>query len=301
MPGILVVRETPPMASLTGTGIWAAPLRYGDPTAAGEAAAELEGLGYSALWLPDVGGDLFSSVENLLQATSSVTIATGILNLWMHEPAEAAAQHARLTEAHGRRFLMGIGVSHQPFIDLSEAGRYTKPLARMREFLDGLDSAPTPVPVDERVLAALGPKMLELAGERTAGTHPYLVTPEHTAVAREALGPDRLVLPEQAVVLEKEPEAARTIARAHLATYLGLPNYTNNWKRIGFTDDDLEAGGSDRLVDAFVAWGDERVIVERVQAHRDAGADHVCIQVLTSEPWAFPLVEWRALAPALTA
>lgn len=288
------------MTSLTGTGVWAAPLRYGDAAAAADAAAELEALGYSAAWLPDVGGDVFASVENLLHATSSLTVATGILNLWMHEPQEAASQHARLTEAHGRRFLMGIGVSHAPLIDLAEAGRYTKPLTAMRTFLDGLDASQIPVPVEDRVLAALGPKMLDLAGERTAGTHPYLVTPEHTAVARDALGPGKIVAPEQAVVLESDPEAARTIARTHLAGYLSLPNYTNNWKRFGFTDDDIAAGGSDRLVDAFVAWGGDDAIVDRVQAHRDAGADHVCVQVLTANVWELPLAEWRALAPALT-
>jgi probable F420-dependent oxidoreductase len=288
------------MTPLTGTGVWAAPLRYGEPAAAADAAAELEGLGYSAVWLPDVGGDVFGSVENLLRATSSLTVATGILNLWMHAADEAASQHARLTSAHGRRFLMGIGVSHAPLIDSTTEGRYAKPLAHMRAFLDGLDAAPIPVAVEDRVLAALGPKMLDLAGERTAGTHPYLVTPEHTAVAREALGPDKLVAPEQAVVLETDPTSARAIARSHLAGYLGLPNYTNNWKRFGFTDDDIADGGSDRLVDAFVAWGGEDAIVDRVQAHRDAGADHVCVQVLTSDLWELPLVEWRALAPALT-
>lgn len=288
------------MTSLTGTGVWAAPLRYGDAAAAADAAAELEALGYTAAWIPDVGGDVFASVENLLQATTSLTIATGILNLWMHEPQDAAAQHARLTQDHGRRFVMGIGVSHAPLIDMAEAGRYTKPLAHMRAFLDGLDAASIPVAVEDRLLAALGPKMLALAGERTAGTHPYLVTPEHTAVARDALGPGKVVAPEQAVVLESDPAAARAIARSHLAGYLGLPNYTNNWKRFGFSDDDIAGGGSDRLVDAFVAWGDTDAIVARVQAHRDAGADHVCVQVLTANVWDFPLAEWRTLAPALT-
>lgn len=294
------VGKTRRMPSLTGTGIWAAPLRYGDPAMAADAAAELETLGYAAVWIPDVGGDVFASVENLLRATTSLTVATGILNLWMHEAQEAASQHARLTQTHGRRFLMGIGVSHAPLIDQAEAGRYTKPLAHMRAFLNGLDAGTPPVAVEDRVLAALGPKMLALAGERTAGTHAYLVTPEHTAVAREALGPGKLIAPEQAVVLEADPAVARAIARSHLAIYLGLPNYTNNWKRVGFTDDDIAAGGSDRLVDAFVAWGGVDAIVERVQAHRDAGADHVCVQVLNSQPQDLPLVEWRALAPALT-
>lgn len=289
------------MVALTGTGVWSAALRYGDRTLAQDATAELEALGYTAAWIPDVGGNVFASIENLLQATSSITIATGILNLWMHDADETASEHARLTGAHGRRLLMGIGVSHAPLIDNATSRRYEKPLAEMRTYLDGLDAASTPLAIEDRVLAALGPKMLALAGERTAGTHPYLVTPEHTAVARAALGPGKLVLPEQAVVLESDPATARAIARAHLAGYLSLPNYTNNWKRLGFTDDDLEAGGSDRLVDAFVAWGDEEAIVARVEAHRAAGADHVCVQVLTADLVAAPLAEWRALAPALTA
>lgn len=288
------------MPTPTGTGIWSAPLRYGDRAQAAEAAAELEQLGYTALWIPDVGGNVFASIENLLGATSTVTIATGILNLWMHEAEESAAQHDRLTAAHGRRLLMGIGVSHAPLIDNATPRRYERPLAEMRAYLDGIDAAPVPVPVDERVLAALGPKMLELAGTRTAGTHPYLVTPEHTAIAREALGPDKAVLPEQAVVLETDPAAARAVARGHLAGYLALPNYANNWKRIGFTDDDVSDGGSDRLVDALVAWGDEAAIVARIEEHRAAGADHVCVQVLTEDVMTPPLDQWRTLAPALT-
>ena len=282
-----------------GTGIWSGTLRYGDPGAAAAAAAELESLGYSALWIPDIGGDVFAAIENLLKPTSSVVVATGILNLWMHTPAETAAHHARLTTTFGPRVLVGIGVSHAPLIDRDEAGRYARPLARMREFLDGLDDAPQPLAADARVLAALGPKMLDLARARTSGSHPYLVTPDHTAVAREALGTGKYVAPEQAVVLETDPATARAIGRTHLEGYLKLPNYTNNWKRLGFTEDDIADGGSDHLVDAFVAWGDEDAIVTRVRAHRDAGADHVCIQVLTEDPAALPLAPWRTLAPAL--
>ena len=287
------------MDKITGTGIWAASLRYGDASLSTDAVAELEVLGYSAAWIPDVGGDVFGSVENLLRATNSMVIATGILNLWMHTPEQTAAEHARMTAEYGHRFLVGIGVSHAPLIDRAEAGRYTKPLAKMSEFLDGLDAAPIPLAADDRLLAALGPKMLEIAGHRTAGTHPYLVTPEHTAGARAALGPSKLVASEQAVVLETDPTAARAIARLHLSTYIGLPNYSNNWKRIGFTNEDLTNGGSDRLVDAFVVWGDEATILERVQAHRDAGADHVCVQVLTENVIVNPLEQWRLLAPAL--
>ena len=275
-------------------------LRYGDMAAVAPAATELETLGYSALWIPDVGGDLFTPLATLLGATTTATIATGILNVWMHTPEEAAAQHAQLTAAHGPRYLCGIGISHRPFIDhVNEPGTYTKPIETMATYLDGLDAAPTPLAVNDRVIAALGPKMLELARARTAGTHPYLVTPELTAKAREGIGPDGLVASEQGVVLETDPTTARQIARMHLATYLGLPNYSNNWKRQGFTDDDIADGGSDRLVDALVVWGDEATIAARVQQHRDAGADHVCIQVLTSDPRALPVDEWRTLAPAL--
>ena len=284
---------------LTGIGLWSAGLRYGDRAAAAEAATELDELGYTALWVPDVGGDVFAAVGNLLAATSTLTVATGILNLWMHEPDETAAQHAALTDEHGDRFLVGIGVSHAPLIDMAEAGRYRKPLTKIRDYLDGLDAAPTPLAPRNRVLAALGPKMLELARDRTAGVHPYLVTPEHTAVAREAVGPDRLVAPEQAVVLSTDATRARELARGHLAGYLALPNYANNWKRFGFTDDDIADGGSDRLVDALVAWGDEAEILARIDEHRAAGADHVCVQVLTDNPTDLPAEQWRELASVL--
>ena len=284
---------------LTGTGIWSSQLRYGDAGQAAEAAAELNALGYSALWVPDGGGDRFGSLDNLLGATTTATIATGILNLWMHTPAEAAAAYDRLTTTHGRRLLIGIGVSHAPLIDRKVPGTYTKPLQQLTDYLDGLDAADPPMPAEHRCLAALGPKMLEIARTRTAGTHPYLVTPEHTATARERLGAGPLVAPEQGVVLESDPDKARAIARLHLSTYIGLPNYFNNWERIGLTEADRADGGSDRLVDALVAWGDEAAIAERVQAHRDAGADHVCIQVLTDDPARFPREEWARLAPAL--
>jgi probable F420-dependent oxidoreductase len=286
---------------LSGTGIWSSTLRYGDATEAAGLAAELEELGYSTLWIPDVGGDVFAPLANLLAATSTATIATGILNVWMHTPEETAAAHARLTTEHGQRFLCGLGISHRPFIDhVNAPGTYQKPIDTMARYLDGLDTAVPPLARSDRVLAALGPKMLELARSRTAGTHPYLVTPELTAAARTGIGPDGLVASEQGVVLETDATKARDVARLHLKTYLGLPNYTNNWMRQGFTEEDLAHGGSDRLVDSLVVWGDEAAIAARVQEHRDAGADHVCIQVLTEDQRAFPAQRWRALAPALT-
>jgi probable F420-dependent oxidoreductase len=218
----------------------------------------------------------------------------------MHTPDETAAEHARLTAEHGRRLVLGLGISHQRLIDqVKQAGTYQKPLATMTTYLDDLDVATPPLAVEDRMLAALGPRMLDLARARTAGTHPYLVTPELTKAAREGIGPAGLVACEQGVVLESDPSTARQIARSHLAVYLGLPNYSNNWKRQGFTDDDLADGGSDRLVDALVVWGDETAIAARIDEHRAAGADHVCIQVLTADPAAFPSSQWRALAPAL--
>lgn len=285
---------------LAGTGIWNHMLRHADPGAVAEAAGELESLGYGVLWIPDIGGDVFTAVEHLLRSTRTAVIATGILNLWMHTAEETAQHHAALTEEFGRRFLVGIGVSHQLLIDgVKEAGTYQRPLAATRRYLDELDAQVPRLPDSDRVLAALGPKMLELARTRAAGAHPYLITPEHTATARQALGVGPLLAPEQAVALTTDVDAARALARTHLQHYLLLANYTNNWMRLGFTEDDLRNGGSDRLVDALVAWGDEDTIAARVQQHRDAGADHVCLQILTDgDPLA--LAEARALAPALT-
>ncbi|MEX5707258.1 LLM class F420-dependent oxidoreductase [Parafrankia sp. FMc6] len=283
---------------ISGVGIWSQQLRWGDQAEVADAAAELEELGYRALWIPDVGGPVFEAVEALLAATRSVTVATGILNLWMHSPADTAAGYATLTAAHGDRFLMGIGVSHAPLVDASEPGRYRRPLAAMTAFLDGLDKADQPVPPERRVLAALGPRMLQLAGSRARGVHPYLVTPEHTRQARESLGAGPLVLPEQTVILTTDADEAHAIGRDWLRGYLGLPNYANNIRRLGFTEDDV-ADASDRLFDALIAWGDEDAIRRRVDEHRAAGADHVCVQVLTADPKAFPREQWRRLAPAL--
>jgi probable F420-dependent oxidoreductase len=286
---------------LTGTGIWSGALRQGDPTEVADVAAELEQLGYSALWIGDIGGDLWGSVATLLGATEHAVVATGIANIWVRTPEETAYQHAALNAEHGRRFLLGIGVSHAQLVERIAGLEYRRPLERLSWFLDGLDAAEVPVPVDERVVAALGPKALALAGARTAGTHPYLGTPEHTAVARAALGDGAIVAPEQGLVLETDPVRARTIGRQFLARYMEAPNYTNNWRRLGFTDDDLADGGSDRLVDALIAWGDDEALAARVKAHRDAGASHVCVQVITDQEPALPRDEWRRLAPALTA
>jgi probable F420-dependent oxidoreductase len=283
---------------LTGTGIWSAHMRYGDPARIAEAAAELDDLGYSAIWIPDVGGDVLGSVEALLGAAPRITIATGILNIWMHEPAEVAQRRATWSEAWQHRFLLGLGVSHAPLIDHGNPGRYTKPFSRMVEYLDGLDQATPPFPVAARVLAALRPKMLGLARDRTAGIHPYFVPPEHIARAREIVGADATIATELAVVLDRDPTTARETARRHTAIYTTLENYTNNLRQFGYGDEDFADRGSDRLVDAIVAWGDIDAVVERVGAMRDAGADHVCIQVIRADD-ELPRADWRELAPAL--
>ncbi|WP_370499688.1 LLM class F420-dependent oxidoreductase [Mycolicibacterium sp. jd] len=284
--------------NLSGVGLWSSQLRYGNPDEAADAAAELDGLGFTALWIPDVGGPVLDSVDNLLSATEKTVIATGILNLWMHEPAEVAARYAALIETHGERFLLGIGVSHAPLIDSNEPGRYRKPLAATKAFLDGIDASPQPVPTANRVLAALGPKMLQLSATRAGGAHPYLTTPEHTRQAREVLGSGPLLLPEQSVLLTDDRDQAREVGIDWLRSYLALPNYANNLLRLGFSEDDVSSV-SDRLFDALIAWGDEDAVRRRVQEHLDAGADHVCVQVLTADPREFPREQWRRLAEAL--
>lgn len=287
------------MVNLSGVGIWSAPLRYGDQGQAADAAAECEELGFSALWIPDVGGPVFDAVGNLLAATRQTVIATGILNLWMHTPADVAASYASLTAAHGDRFLLGIGVSHAPLIDAGDPGRYRRPLHAMTSFLEELDATDNPVPVGSRVLAALGPKMLQLAAGRSRGAHPYLTTPEHTRYARERLGAGPLLLPEQTAILCSNREQAREIGTAWLNSYLALPNYANNLLRSGFSEDDI-VGVSDRLFDAIIAWGTPQAVVARIDEHRAAGADHVCVQLLDADPRAFPRQQWRQLAAALS-
>ncbi len=275
-------------------GIWSGQV-WTDRTAAKQAAAQLEQQGYGTLWFPNRVG-MFELARDLLDATQRLVIATGILSIWDNPASEVAAAHHALTQAHPGRFVLGLGVSHGHLVDREQPGRYAKPLEQMRAYLDALDAAPTPVPVGERVLAALGPRMLELARERSAGAHPYLVPVAHTRYARGVLGAGPVLAPEQGVVLETDPERARAIARAHLAMYLRAPNYTNNWLRLGFTPDDLANGGSDRLVDALIAWGTVETIRERVAQHIQAGADHVCLQVLTENRAALPLNEWQALS-----
>lgn len=278
-------------------GIWSMELRFGDQGQAAEAIAELDDLGYGAVWVPGgIGGDLTGDLERLLSASSRITVASGILNIWKHEPADVAAWFKALDPAKQSRLLLGLGVSHSHIV--GDAYANIKPLAAMRDYLGKL--ADEGVPGDSLCLAALGPKMLELAGQRTAGVHPYLVTPEHSAVARKALGPDRLVAPEQGVVLESDPAKARELARKALSQYQTYPNYRNNWLRLGFSEEEIDRG-SDELVDALFAWGSVENIKARVDAHFDAGADHVCVQVITGAGLDVNAARpaWRELAAAL--
>lgn len=255
-----------------------------------EVLAELSELGYSTLWLGGSPSADLRIVEELLDRSSDLVVATGIASVWDPPPEVAAASYHRVNGRHPERVLVGLGASHEFLIGAA----YARPYSKIVSYLDGLDAAPEPLPVDRRVLAALGPRTLRLAAGRAAGAHPYLVTPEHTATAREILG-DGLLAPEQKVVLEPDPGKARALARDGIALYLGLPNYVDSLRRLGFTDDDLAAPGSDRLVDALVAWGDAEAVRARIDEHRDAGADHVAVQILNEDK----LAVLRALAPVL--
>jgi probable F420-dependent oxidoreductase len=289
-------------------GIWSTALRAPGPgeragerrlAELGEAAAELEELGYGALWVG--GSPALPQAAPLLAATSRVTVGTSILSIWDHAPAEVAAQLAQLNAEHGGRLLLGLGVSHAEAPRNAEVRERlrARPYTAMRDYLAALDAADQPVPREQRALAALGPKMLALSAERGLGALPYLVTAEHTAEARRTLGPDALLAPELKVVLDTDPDRARATARDYLSHYLALANYRNSWLRQGFTQDDLADGGSDRLLDAVYALGDADTVRARVDAFHAAGADHVALQVVTADMSALPRPTWRTLATAL--
>lgn len=277
-------------------GVWSGELRFAGAEAGVAAARELEAMGWPTAWVPGgIDAKVLNDVDRLLSATERLTIATGILNIWKYEPAEVAAWWRGQTPERQARVMLGVGVSHGPMI----GDAYQRPVETVRGYVSRLLEAG--VPRESLCIAALGPKMLELSAELTAGAHPYLVSPEHTATARKTLGPDALLAPEQGVILEADPVRARELARQALATYLKLPNYVNSWRRLGFTEEDV-AGPSDRLVDALFAWGDVGAIRQRVQAHFDAGADHVCLQVVSGPMGANlqpALAVWRELAPVL--
>jgi len=272
-------------------GVWSIDIRRTEETEVRAGAAELERLGYGTIWFPAGSRTRgFDVARVLLSSTDTITVATGITSIWA-TPAEDSNQ--AFTELDGLapgRFLLGVGVSHGPMVDHSSPGRYQRPLENTAKYLAALT-----VPKERRILAALGPKMIELAKAETIGTHPYLVTPAITARTRERIGAGPVVAVEQAVVLDADPARARAVARQHLHGYLGLPNYVNNWLRSGYTEQDVAGAGSDRLVDDLVAWGDPGEVGERVRAHYAAGADHVCVQVLGGDQ-PVPLAQWAALA-----
>jgi probable F420-dependent oxidoreductase len=259
-----------------------------DGYTAKEAAAfarRLEDWGYDTLWIPEgLGREPLSLAAWLLANTERLTIATGITNIYGRDARTAKVAQLALNEQSGGRFLLGLGVSHKPFVEGFRGHVYGKPIAAMTGYLEAMAQvqymAPQPAEPPKTVIAALGPKMLEVARDKADGAHPYFVTPEHTAEARRILGPGKLLCPEQMVLLETDPAKARERARKAIPIYLGAVNYRNNLLRLGFTEGDMDGGGSDRLVDAIVAWGDAAAIASRIQAHLDAGADQVCIQAL---------------------
>ncbi|GAA4105524.1 LLM class F420-dependent oxidoreductase [Actinomadura miaoliensis] len=272
-------------------GIWSIGLRSDDPAARpriAEAAAELEELGYGAVWLG--GNPGVNHARPLLETTSRLVVATGILNIWEYEPERVAEEQSLLAKDYPGRFVLGLGASHGPLI----GDKYQRPYTKMIDYLDRLDAAGSPA--SQRVLAALGPRMLAASRDRAAGAHPYLVTAEHTRNAREILGPGPVLAPEVKVVLDDDLSRARAAARGHLEMYLRLPNYTGNLLRLGFDEEDFADGGSDRLLDAVFALGDVDTAARRVAEHFDAGADHVAIQVITAQPQGLTTREWRELA-----
>ncbi len=284
-------------------GIWSAALDLLPSSAAREVAAEIETLGFGALWLPEtVQRDVMLHALLLLEGTSTLKVATGIASRYARDATTTNAAMQTINEAHPGRFLLGLGVSHAQLVEGVRKQDYSRPYTQMVAYLDAMDSAlflsPTGEPPAQKVLAALGPRMLRLAAERTAGAHTYFVPPEHTEVARATMGPDALLAVEQMVVLDTDAESARATARQHMGIYLASPNYANNLIRLGFTDTEL-ANADDRVVDAVVAWGTIDDALARVQAHLDAGADHVCIQVLHPEMTHLPNREWAELSSAL--
>jgi probable F420-dependent oxidoreductase len=295
----------PSLEKLRGTvGVWTWTHETLSAERSGEVAAELESLGYAALWTPEAWGrEAFTNAGLMLNATSSMVIATGIANIWARDAVTASNAAKTLNAAYDGRFVLGLGVSHRPLVEGLRGHEYATPVVAMREYLTAMDAAPMLAPEGEvyvaKVIAALGPKMLEIGATLADGVHPYLVTPEHTARARAAVG-DKFVGVEQAVVLGQSREEFLNRAHAYLGIYTGLENYRNSWRRLGFDDEDFVRGGSERLCDAMVVHGDEDAVLENVNEHRAAGADHVCLQVLGDETLAPPFDEWRRLGEILS-
>ncbi len=290
--------------TLSPVGIWTEALDFVPASQAVELAAELEELGYGAIWLPEIAGrDPFVHLALLLSGTRTIVGATGIANIWARDAVAMVEASKTLTEAFPERTLIGLGVSHRHLVEDLRGHAFTRPVEHMRRYLEAMDASPftaqRPTTPLRRVLGALRPAMLRLAAAMTDGAHPYFMPVEHTAFAREIIGPDRLLCPEQAVLIESDPGEARRVARGHMSVYLPLPNYRKALLHMGYQEEDVDGGGSDRLVDALVAWGTVDQIAERVRAQLDHGATHVAIQALSDQRRAVPIDQWRALAPAL--
>ena len=266
-------------------------------------ARDLESLGVPSLWIPESLGskEVFAHASLLLSATKTIVVATGIANIWARDPVAMANGQRALVDAYPDRFLLGLGVSHAPVVKLRSMTDWTKPVQHMRDYVDAMDKAPYvgPAVATPRVLAALGPKMLQLSAERSLGAHPYFVPVEHTTMARKELGNGPLLAVEQAAVLATDATTGRATARRHMKRYLELDNYANNLRRMGWSDADIANGGSDALVDAIVGWGDAPAIKKRVEDHLARGADHVGVQVIRVDLNAPVSQEWKQLAPAL--
>lgn len=293
-----------PTVNIGKVGVWYGGIDALPTPKAIEVAQQIEELGYGALWVAEaVGRDPFVSSAVLLSGTKTLPLATGIANIYARDPMTMTAGQKTVAEAFPNRFLLGIGVSHGHLVAGVRKHDYSKPYSYMVDYLEKMSAArfmavgPSEDP--GLLLAALGPKMLELSATKANGAHPYFTTPDHTKISRDVMGNDSLLAPEQMVVLETDPVEARRIARAGMKIYLGLPNYFNNLKRLGFDESDWSDGGSDRLVDAIVAWGTEEQIAKRVAEHHSAGADHVCVQVLQADPRTAPIEQLRRLAPVL--
>lgn len=291
--------------TLARHGVWAGQLGLVDADEVRRGARHIEDAGFGAIWVGEADGrEALTHAGLVLAATERIVVATGIANIWARD-AQAMVNAARtLAEAHDGRFALGMGASHAPLVS-RRGHRYDRPYAAMVDYLDAIEVAaytsPPPPHEPPRLLAALGPRMLRLAGERADGAHTFLVPVEHTARARELLGASATLAPEQAVVLAVDRDTARARAGGHVATYLDLPNYRRNLARLGWDDADLDDGGSDRLFDALVAWGDEDDVAARVRAHLDAGADHVALHPFTEAPGRLPLDELSELGRALAA
>jgi probable F420-dependent oxidoreductase len=285
-------------------GLWTLSLDAESPAHSAEIANEIESIGYSGLWIPEAHGrESFTNAGLLLAGTKSLVVATGIANIWARDAVASASAAKTLTAAYENRFVLGLGVSHEPLVTRLRGHHYETPYRVMREYLLAMDQVSMIAEEGStraaRVIAALGPRMLELAATLTDGAHPYLVTPQHTAQARSILG-DKFLGVEQSVVLGQSREEYLRRAHEHLEFYTGLENYRNSWRRLGFGDEDFVRGGSERLCDALVVHGDEETVLGRVREHLSAGADHVCLQVLGADFGQIPLEEWQRLGPVVT-